>query len=627
MPTQTMSIQRAFELALRYHRSGRLAEAKQIYLQILAQDADDPDALQLLGLIAHEEGRQAEAVDLISRAAALKPDVAEYRSNLGVALRGAGRWEDALAEYRAAVALAPAYADAHYNLGCMLKDRGESAAAVAAFRDAVQLKPEMVEAHVHMGVALKDLGLVDEAIAAYLEALRRQPDSALAHYNLGFALALQGCPDEAIQHYRQAASLNPDCAAYHSQLLQTLHYHPGYDSAMIYEEHLRWSRQYAEPLRRFFQPHDNDRHPDRPLRIGYVSADFRQHACAFCLEHLLAAHDREQFQIICYAEVAYPDEVTRRIQAHAQAWRSTVGLSDEQLAKRIRDDRVDILVDLKVHTAENRLLVLARKPAPVQVTWLGYPGTTGLSTIDYRLSDPYLDPPGLNDPYYTEETVRLPDSFWCYEPGSREPAVNALPALSCGRVTFGSMNNFCKANAVVLELWARVLKSVPGSRLTILIDSGSHRQRTALALAQYGVDPARIQFESRRGRPLYLELYHRLDIALDMVPYSGVTTSMDALLMGVPVVCLAGGTAVSRGGLTIMSNLKMLELVAHSPDEYVAIAARLADDLPRLAALRATLRQRLEDSALMDGKRFARNIESAYRMMWRRWCSQPQNTP
>lgn len=220
---------------------------------------------------------------------------------------------------------------------------------------------------------------------------------------------------------------------------------------------------------------------------------------------------------------------------------------------------------------------------------MGYPGTTGLSTVDYRLSDPYLDPPGLYDQFYTEETIRLPDSFWCYEPGSRQPAVNPLPALRSGHVTFGSMNSFCKANDLALELWARVLRSVAGSRLLVLIDSGSHRGQTLEVLEQNGIDPARVQFESRRPRPLYLELYHRIDIALDMVPYSGVTTSLDALLMGVPVICLAGRTAVSRGGLTIMSNIGLPELVAESPDEYVAIAARLAGDLPRLALLRSTL--------------------------------------
>jgi protein O-GlcNAc transferase len=621
MPSITMSIRQAFDLALEHHRSGRLAEAKQIYLQILAQEPNDPDALQLLGLIAHDEGRHENAVELIGRAATLNPAAADYHGNLGVALWGAGRWDEAVAAYRRAVDLGPAHALGHVNLGNALKDRGEYGQAAAAYRKALQLDPTMVEVLVSLGHVLKEQGQLDEAIAHYLQAIRLAPEFAEAHSQLGFARSLQGQLDQAIDCYRKAIALNPESPAYQSQLLQTLHYHPGFDVAEIYQEHVRWSRQHAEPLLLFSEPHENDRDPDRPLRIGYVSADFRTHACAFCLEHVIAAHDRRQFEITGYSEVAWPDAVTRRIESHTRSWRTTVGMSDEQLAAQIRGDHIDILVDLKVHTAENRLLVFARKPAPVQVTWMGYPGTTGLSTIDYRVSDPHLDPPGSNDDYYSEETLCLPDSFWCYEPGSREPVVNSLPALARGSITFGSMNSFCKSNDFVLELWARVMKSVPESRLLILCDTGSHRQRTLDVLEQHGADPGRVEFESRRPRALYLELYHRIDIALDMFPYCGVTTSLDGLLMGVPVVCLLGRMAVSRGGLTIMSNLGLTELVAHSADEYVAIAAGLAGDLPRLAILRSTLRKRLESSPMMDTKRFARNIEEIYRTIWRRYCA------
>ena len=246
----------------------------------------------------------------------------------------------------------------------MLKDRGRFEEAVAAYRAAIRLKPDMVEAHVNLGIVLKELGHLDEAIAAYQAAIRLRPDYADAHYNLGFGLALEGRLDEAIQSYRKAIDRDPECAAYQSQLLQTLHYHPSYDAAAIYQEHLRWSHEHAEPLRRFLQPHDNDRDPDRPLQLGYVSADFRNHACAFCLEPLLAAHDPGQFEVFCYAEVARPDEVTRRFQAHCRTWPTRLGMSDEQLAASIRGDRIDILVDLKVHTAENRLMVFGAETSP-----------------------------------------------------------------------------------------------------------------------------------------------------------------------------------------------------------------------------------------------------------------------
>ena len=362
MPSVTMSIRQAFDLALEHHRAGRLAEAKQIYLQILGHEPDDPDALQLLGLIAHDENRHDEAIELIARAAALNPAVAEYQCNLGVALWGAGRRDEAIAAYRSAVNLDPSHALAHVNLGNALKEQGEFGEAAHAFQNALLLDPGMVDVLVNLGSALKEQGLLDEAIAAYLEAIRLAPDFAEAHSQLGFARSLQGQPDEAIASYRRAITLNPGSSAYQSQLLQTFHYHPGYDAALILEEHLRWSRQHAEPLKQFIQPHQNDRDPDRPLRIGYVSADFRTHACAFCLEHLLAAHDPRNFEVICYAQVVRPDEVTRRIQSHARLWRSTVGVPDEALAAIIRGDRVDILIDLKVHTAENRLLVFAPSP-------------------------------------------------------------------------------------------------------------------------------------------------------------------------------------------------------------------------------------------------------------------------
>ncbi len=364
MPSITMSIAEAFELALEHHRAGRLGQAKTIYIQILAQEPDDPDALQLLGLIAHDENQHGDAVYLIARAIAINPAVAEYHANLGVALWGAKRFDEAIAAYRAAIERDPNAADAHFNLGNALKDQGLYDEAVAAFRRALQLDPGLVDALVSLGGTFREQGLLDEAVAVYSNAIEIAPACAQAHSQLGFARSLQGQVDQALEHYRTAMALDPQSHAFQSQFLQTLHYHPGYDAAAIHQAHVCWSHQYAEPLKSFIRLHDRDRDPDRPLRIGYVSADFRNHACAFCLEHVMAAHDRQQFEIVCYAEVARPDDVTGRIQSHVSLWRDTVGLSDEQLADQIRADRVDILVDLKVHTAENRLLVFGASPRP-----------------------------------------------------------------------------------------------------------------------------------------------------------------------------------------------------------------------------------------------------------------------
>ncbi|MEI8196353.1 MAG: hypothetical protein WCI73_10625, partial [Phycisphaerae bacterium] len=358
---------------------------------------------------------------------------------------------------------------------------------------------------------------------------------------------------------------------------------------------------------------------------GYVSADFWAHASAFFLLPLLAHHDPRQVEVFCYARVPRPDATTRRLQQHVDQWRSTVGMSEEQIARQIRADGIDILVDLKLHTADNQLLVFARKPAPVQVMWLGYPGSTGLRTMDYRLSDPYLDPPspsGSDEKVYSEETIRLPESFWCYDPlEGREVPINVLPALGRGgEITFGSLNNFCKINAGVLRVWAQVLRAVPSSRLMLLAPEGGARQRTLELLGREGVAAARVTLVTRRPRREYLELYHEMDVGLDTFPCNGHTTSLDSLWMGVPVVTLVGETAMGRAGLCQAMNLQLPELVAHTPEQYVQIARALAQDRPRLAELRATLRARMEASPLLDGPRFARHVEAAYRQMWRKWC-------
>ncbi len=348
-----------------------------------------------------------------------------------------------------------------------------------------------------------------------------------------------------------------------------------------------------------------------------MAPDFRDHCQSFFTLPLLAHHDREQIEVVCYADVAAPDAVTGRIRQHADLWRDTVGLTDAALADQIRADRVDVLVDLTVHMARHRLLAFARRPAPVQVTWLGYPGTTGVAAIDYRLSDPHLDPPGDDrDALYAERTVRLPDTFWCYDPLTGGPPVGPLPAAANGFVTFGCLNNFCKVTGPTLALWAAVLARVPGSRLLLLAPPGSARRRAVDALhAAAGIDAGRVEFVGRQSRSAYLDTYRRIDVGLDTVPYNGHTTSLDAYWMGVPVVTLVGQSAIARGGWSQLSNLGRRDWAAHDAGRFVEIAAALAGDLDALAAHRASLRPRLLASPLTDAVRFARGVESAYRQM------------
>ena len=314
---------------------------------------------------------------------------------------------------------------------------------------------------------------------------------------------------------------------------------------------------------------------------------------------------------------------TERLRQCADVWRDVRGEKDEALAQIMRRDGIDILVDLTMHMAHGRPLVFARKPAPIQVAWLAYPGTTGQETIDYRFTDPYLDPPESGvDALYTEKSLRLPATFWCYDPLENAAAtVGPLPALANGYVTLGCLNNFCKVNEGVLKLWAQVMAGMAGSHLVLLAEEGSHRERMLQALENLGVSRQRVNFFGKRPRLEYMKLYQQIDIGLDTLPYNGHTTSLDSYFMGVPVVTLVGKTVVGRAGLSQLTNLGLPELIARTPEAYVRIAAGLARDLPRLGALRSTLRNRMQSSPLMDAPRFARAIESAYRDIWRKWCA------
>jgi predicted O-linked N-acetylglucosamine transferase (SPINDLY family) len=600
---------------------GKLDEAVACYRRALELKPDHAGAHNNLGLALQGQGWLDEAAVCCRRALELKPDFAEAHSNLGDALSHQGKLDEAVACYRRALELKPDFTRAHNNLGNALNQQGKPDEAVACYRRALELKPDDAEVHINLGIALNDQGKPDEAVACCRRALELKPDFAVAHSNLGAAFKDQGKLDEAVACYQRALELKPDYVNAHSNLVYTQVFSPGYDAQTLCEAHRRWNQQHAAPLVKSIQPHLNDRSADRRLRVGYVSPDFRNHVVGQNLLPLLREHDHRRFEIFCYADVPRYDELTDRFRSYSDAWRNTVGLTDDKLAQCIREDRIDILVDLTLHMAHNRLLVFARKPAAVQVTFGGYPGTTGLATIDYRLTDPYLDPPDLYDHCYSEESIRLPDSFWCYDPLDSEPPVNVLPAAEKGYISFGCLNNFCKVNPPVLKLWARVLQTVDRSRLVTLAGEGVHRQHTLDLLAEEGVGRDRVTFVANQPRQQYLRHYHGIDIGLDTVPYNGHTTSLDSLWMGVPVVTLVGPTVVGRAGLCQLMNLGLPELIASSPEQYVHLAAELAQDLSRLSELRATLRGRMQKCPLMDAPRFARNIEAAFRDMWQRWCA------
>jgi predicted O-linked N-acetylglucosamine transferase (SPINDLY family) len=599
---------------------GNLEEAMLCYRRALMLNPDFVLAHNNLGLALNGQRKLDEAAACYRRALELQPDFVPARKNLGDALREQGRCAEAEACYRRVLTMKPDDVEARNNLGVALLDQGKFDDAAACFRRVLELSPNSAETNYNLGNALKDGGDLDEAIACYRRALELRPNFAAAHNNLGNALKDGGSLDDAIACFRRAVDLKPDFAQAGSNLVLSLCYCPGSSAQAVYEELRDWNRRFAEPLTSAIQPHANDRAAGRLVRVGYLSPNLCSEPVGRFLLPLLERHDHRQFEIFCYASQSVYDKVTDRCRACADAWRNVLGLSDEQLAHAIRQDRIDILVDPTMHTGNNRLLVFARTPAPVQVSYLAYCGTTGLRTMDYRLTDPYLDPPGQTERFYSEQSVWLPETYWCYQPLDQSSPVSRLPALQAGHVTFGCLNNFCKVTAPTLAAWSRLLGAVPGSQLLLHAHAGSHRRRVLEFFARQRVSAERVRFVPMLPMADYFRLYERIDVALDPFPYGGGTTTCDALWMGVPVVSLAGNTAVGRGALSILSNAGLPELVARNPEQYVQIAAGLAGDMPRLSGLRATLRQRMQKSPLMDAPRFARNVEAAYRTMWRRWC-------
>jgi predicted O-linked N-acetylglucosamine transferase (SPINDLY family) len=558
------------------------------------------------------------------------PSDALAHFNLGNLLRELGQLEPAAAAYDQAIALAPRFAQAHSNLGRVQHLRGELDAALASYRRALELEPQRAEAHSNLGHVLKEAACLDQALACFQRAVTLAPGQTQAHSNLLYTLYFHPAFDERaiLAAAREFTALHGAGAVLHEPAASAVSAgaagNPGAAHANLLAAGTAkptWLPAPAGPLGAAAPAHGGvPAQAHRRLRIGYVSPDFREHCQALFTLPLLAHHDRTQFEIYCYADLPHPDAVSQRLARHAEVWRRTDGLGDAQLAACIAADGIDVLVDLTMHMAGGRPRVFAARPAPVQVAWLAYPGTAGIAGLDYRLTDPWLDPPELGEHRYAERSLRLADTFWCYDPLIEAPLLdtlqpNALPALARGYVTFGCLNNFCKVSDATLERWGATLARVPGARLLLLSCAGAHRQRVLDACARHGVAAARIEFVPYQARADYLRTYHRIDICLDTLPYNGHTTSLDAYWMGVPVVTEVGRTVVGRAGWSQLNNLGLPELAAFDAQGFSDIAVALAGDLPRLSQLRQTLRGRLAASPLMDAPRFARAIEAAYRAL------------
>jgi len=586
----------------------------------------EPTLAQCLSLAAalHAQGRLDEAAAVLAQALALDPDCASAHYNLGNVLQDMGRLDAAGAAYSKALAVAPDHAAAWNNLGNVYKKLDRLADAQSAYLRAIALKSDFAMAYDNLGVVLHLAGRLEDAVACYTRAIALKPDYSFTYDHLASALKDQGRPDQAAAWWAKALELDPANAAAHSNLLLSLHYLPGYTPAAIFAEHQRWAQRHAAPLAAAVAPHPNPRDPQRRLRIGYVSGDFKGHVVAFFLEPILRRHDHRLFHITCYSDVVCPDDVTARMRGYSDRWHDTAAWPDARFADQIRADGIDILVDLAGHTAGGRLLVFARKPAPVQISYLGYPDTTGLHAIDYRLTDPWLDPPGPADQFSTERLLRLGRCCLCYDRGL-VPEVAPLPALTNRYVTFGSFNALAKVTPETLRLWADVLMVVPGSKLLLkatALGEAATQNRVRGLFAGYGISADRLELRGYLPSPVdHLELYHRVDIALDTFPYNGTTTTCEALSMGVPVITLAGRTQVSRTGVTLLSAVGLSQLIAAAPQDYLRIARELAGDLPRLAQLRHALRQRMQRSPLQNADEFVGTLEDTYRRLWQAWCA------
>jgi protein O-GlcNAc transferase len=604
-----------------FHMAGDLPRAIQAYQRAVAMAPKVAEGHHALGIVLQRQKKFDEAVAAYHRALELRPNFADARSNLGNALAEMGQVDRAIEAYRQAISLQPDWALPYYNMGNALSQKGELDQAIDAFRQAVRCAPNFPLALNNLANILKDREGTDEAIATLQKALSIEPDFVLALDNLAVIYTEIGMTDAAIACLDRALAIRPSDAAAHSNRLYAMHFHPDYDAAQILQEHRQWNDSQARPLKSEIQPHANDHNPSRRLKIGYVSPDFRLHPVGQLLIPLLANHDHEKFEIVCFSSVSSPDRITQQLRKHADAWHDVSRLNDEQLARIIREERIDILVDLSLHTASNRLPTFARKPAPVQITYLAYCSTSGLATMDYRLTDPFLDPLEAGNGPYTEKSIRLPKTYWCYQPRIQAPNPAPPPVLQRGYVTFGCFNNFSKVSATAWNAWQQLLKKIPNSNLMVYAPPGQHRDVARQKMIDAGLDGDRLIFVNRIPVHEYFDQYQQIDIALDPFPYGGGVTTCDAIWMGVPVVTLAGKTAVGRGGESILNNLGLTQWIAKDIAEYVNIAAKLAGDLNALATARSTLRDRMNRSPLMDAAGFAKDIESIYRDIWKTFCN------
>lgn len=603
----------AMTTALEHHRAGRLGAAQAIYRELLQIDPCSAPPMHFLGLSFTEVGQMEDGVRLMREALHYAPDVAEFHGNLASALADLERTDEAMRGFQEAIKLRPDYFEAHHNFGVLLHRLGRFPEAAVAFMSASALDPLHVDVRDRLGDSLRECGRLEEAAEAYSQALEIAPDNGDICKKLGVTLNEIGELERAIEVFRRLVQLRPNDSAAHSDLLFLLQHDSRISAEELFAEHKSWASKHAKPLYPTTPPTVHVAQ-GRRLRVGYVSADFRDHTVPRFIGPVLRGHDRSSFEIFCYSDVARPDAVTQRLSSYVEHWRPIAGQRDDDVVELIRRDGVDILVDLAGHMGDNRMTLFARKPAPIQVSYLGYPGTTGLLTIDWRITDRWQDPPGLTEHLHTEKLCRMERVAWCYDPGEESCDILPLPALKNGYITFGALNRPSKTTPETISLWSKVLHSVGESRLLVLCaPRNSGAERMLPQFSAHGVSADQVETVPRMPRLDYLRLFsEQIDLALDTFPYSGHTTICDALWAGVPTVSLAGPTSVSRTGASILTAVGLDSFTALDEEAFVNAASLATRCLPDLAQLRSAMRDRLLNSPLFNHRHCVEQLEAAY---------------
>lgn len=611
-----------FHRSIVLHQLQRLDEAVTSYERALLLQPDHAEAHNNRGVALQALGQLDKAVESYTRAIALQPDYAAAHFNLASAQQESHQLDAALAHYDRAIALQPDYAQAYSNRGSVLKDLGQTTAAVASYDHAIALVPDYADAWANRGIALDALRKVEQAEHSYRRALEIDPALAEAHHNLALSLLTRGHMAAAMQGFRNALAVAPNRDDAHSALLLCLSSDASIGADALFAEHVRFGMQFETPLRPLWQKHTNAKDPERALKVGFVSGDLYSHAIATFIEPVLKELTRSpRLTLHAYYTHTVRDAVNQRLQTYFAHWNEVATLPAPALADKIRADGIDILIDLSGHTGLNRLLTFAHKPAPIQATWMGFPGTTGLQAIDYYFTDKHFLPPGTFDHLFTEKLAYLPASA-PFLPYPDAPAVNALPALTHGHLTFGSFNKLKKFSPAVIALWAQVLRAHPSSPMVIGGMESTDNPTVLHWFAKEGIAAERLRFYPVSDMPTYLGLHHQVDICLDTFPYNGGTTTLHALWMGVPTLTLSGDTSVTRTGCAVLGHAGLLDFQAASPAEFVERSLLWAQRLDGLSRIRASLRERFLASPAGQPAVIGQGLEKAFRTMWQRWCQQ-----